>query len=108
MGFSEDLLPGEKLLDCFRPFLHHLIHLQLSRKTICKHVDNLCVLGGEIIRDLHETPSRRRVPISQVLFVAVQNGGLLPYGWGDSEDQLRSFESTCRKFCRFLQLQSAD
>lgn len=108
MGFPEDLPPGEKLLDCFRPFLHYLIHLQLSRKTICKHADNLCVLGGEIIRDLHETPSRRKVPIPQVLFDAVQNGGLLPYGWGDSEDQLRSFESTCRKFCRFLQLQSAD
>ena len=79
MGFVEDLPPDEKLLDCFRPFLHYLIHLQLSRKTICKHVDNLCVLGGEIIRDLHETPSRRKLPIPQVLFDAVQNGGQYRY-----------------------------
>lgn len=107
MGFPKDLPPGEELVDCFRPFIHDLIQLQLSRKTICKHVDNLCVLGGEIIRNLNETPSLRRVPISKVLFDSVQNGGLLPYGWGDSEAELRSFESTCRKFLRFLQLQSA-
>lgn len=107
MGLPADLPPGEKLVECFRPFIHDLIQLQLSRNTICKHVNNLWVLGGEIIRDLNETPSLRRVPIPKVLFDSLQNGGLLPYGWGDSEAELRSFESTCRKFSRFLDLQSA-
>lgn len=35
-------------------------------KTIQKHVDNLA-LGGEIIRDLNETPSLRRKTIEQIL-----------------------------------------
>ena len=41
----------------FRPFLEHLVELELSRKTIRKHVNNLWLLGGEITRDLHETPA---------------------------------------------------
>ena len=39
----------------FQPFLVHLSHQKLSRRTIRKHLNNLWVLGGEIIRDLHET-----------------------------------------------------
>jgi hypothetical protein len=57
MGPEKDLSPGEKLVTCFRPFLEHLASTSLSPKTIRKHVDNLWVLGGEIIRDLNETPS---------------------------------------------------
>ena len=54
MGLDKDLPPGEQLLACFRPFIAHLASLSLSRKTIRRHVDNLWLLGGEIIRDLHE------------------------------------------------------
>jgi len=57
MGWEKDLPPGEKLPACFRSFLEHLVSSDLSPKTIQKHVDNLWVLGGEIIRDLNETPS---------------------------------------------------
>src|SRR5438128_2322610 len=53
MGFEKDLPPGEKLVACFQPFLEHLVASGLSRKTIRKHIDNLWVLGGEIIRDLN-------------------------------------------------------
>ena len=104
-GFPEDLPPGQNIVDCFRPFLHHLIERQLSDKTIRKHVNNLWVLGGEIIRDLNDTPSLRNAPIDALVFDAVEDGGLLPHGC-DSEDALRSFESTCRMFRRFLQQQS--
>src|SRR5437870_9022257 len=55
MGFAEDIPPGEKMVAYFRPFIEHLIGLNLSQKTIRKHVDNLWTLGGEIIRDLNET-----------------------------------------------------
>ena len=46
MGFPKDVPPGEHIVACFRPFLTHLIQLQLSRKTLRKHVNNLWVLGG--------------------------------------------------------------
>lgn len=88
----------------FRPFMEHLIALGLSRKTIRKHIDNLWVLGGEIIRDLNEIPSLRKRPIEDQIFDGVEDGGLLPYHH-DSEEELRSFESTCRRYRRFLEQQ---
>lgn len=104
MGFQKDIAPGEKMVACFQLFILHLAGLELSRKTVRKHVDNLWVLGGELIRDLNETPSLRKRPIEDLLFEAVEDGGFLPHHH-DSEEQLRSFESTCRKLRRFLEQQ---
>ena len=103
MGLEKDVLPGEKLVACFRPFLVYLVaSADLSPKTIQKHVDNLWVLGGEIIRDLNENPSLRRKRIERILFDSIDDeGGPLIYGVS-SEQQQRSFDSTCRKFHRFL------
>jgi hypothetical protein len=101
MGLPKDLVRGEKMVAYFRPFLEHLIDLGLSKKTIRKHVDNLWVLGGEMIRDLHVTPSLRKVPIETLVFQVIQDGGPILYH-NDSEEQQRSFESTCNKFRRFL------
>jgi hypothetical protein len=96
MGFEKDLPPGEKIVEYFLPFLQHLVSLDLSRKTIRKHTDNLWILGGEIIRDLNETPSLRKVLVEDLVFEVLQEGGPLLYH-GDSEQQQRSFESTCRQ-----------
>jgi hypothetical protein len=60
MGLEKDLPPGEALVVCFRPFIEHLASSSLSPKTIRRHVDNLWMLGGEIIRDLHYDPSLRK------------------------------------------------
>src|SRR5215468_10879608 len=67
MGLEKDLPPGEKLVECFRPFLEHLATSELSPKTIRKHVDNIWRLGGEIIRDLNEAPRLRRVDIRRLI-----------------------------------------
>ena len=40
-----------------KPLLRHLLRLELSRKTLRKHRDNLWLLGGELILDLHDTNS---------------------------------------------------
>ena len=102
MGWEKDLPPGEQLVACFRPFLEDLVASDLSPKTIQKHVDNLWALGGEIIRDLNETPSLRRKTIEQLLDDRINDdGGPLLYGV-DSEEQQRSFDSTCRKLSHFL------
>jgi len=102
MGWEKDLPPGDKLVACFRPFLEGLVASDLSPKTIQKHIDNLWALGGEIIRDLNENPSLRRKTIEQILDDRIDDeGGPLLYGV-DSEEQQRSFDSTCRKLHRFL------
>jgi hypothetical protein len=100
MGLAKDLPPGEQLVALFRPFLEHLAASDLSPKTIQKHVDNMWALGGEFIRDLHNDPSLRKRPVDRVLFSMIEYGGPLLYHSG--EDQQRSFDSTCRKFGRFL------
>lgn len=102
MGFEKDIPPGEAILACFQPFLEYLIALGLSRKTVRKHIDNLWILGGELIRGLNETPSLRKRSIADLLFDAVADGGLLSH-YLDSDEKLRSFQSTCRKLRRFLQ-----
>ncbi len=102
MGWEKDLPPGERLVACFRRFLEDLVASDLSPQTIQKHVDNLWALGGEIIRDLNETPSLRRKPIERILDERIDDeGGPLLYGL-DSEEEQRSFDSTCRKLQRFL------
>ena len=100
MGMEKDLPPGEALVSCFRPFLEGLVVSDLSPKTIQKHVDNMWALGGEFIRHLNDDPSLRKRPVEQHLFKMIEEGGPLLYHC--SEDQQRSFDSTCRKFRRFL------
>jgi hypothetical protein len=101
MGLEQDLPPGEQLLACLRPFIEHLASSTLSAKTIRRHVDNLWLLGGEIIRDLHYDSSLRKLPANRLLRDAVhQFGGPLVHN--GSEDEQRSFDSTCRKLHRFL------
>jgi hypothetical protein len=101
MGLEKDLPPGEQLLACLRPFIEHLASSSLSPKTIRRHVDNLWLLGGEIIRDLNEDPSLRKLSAQRLLHdVAHEDGGPLIHN--GSEEEQRSLDSTCRKLHRFL------
>jgi hypothetical protein len=103
MGTEKDLLPGEELVACFRPFQEHLVGSDLASKIIQKHVDNLWSLGGEIIRDLNEDPSLRSKPIEQTLADRIdEEGGPLVYAMESEEPLQRSLDSTCRKLYRFL------
>jgi hypothetical protein len=101
MGLEKDLPPGEQLLAEMMPFIEHLASSSLSPKTIRRHVDNLWLLGGEIIRDLHEDPPLRKLSAERLLRKAVYDDGG-PLIHNGSDDEQRSFDSTCRKFHRFL------
>jgi hypothetical protein len=99
---ARDLAPGRQVVEIFRPFLWHLLGLNLSGRTLRKHRDNLWLLRGEIISDLHKNPQLRMRPMVQIVSAAVddEDGPLISHN--ASEDQQRSFDSTCRKFYRFL------
>jgi hypothetical protein len=71
MGLEKDLPPGKGLVACFRPFIEQLALSNLSQKTIRMHVDNLWGLGGEIIPDLNDTPSLRKVPVPRLLLKTI-------------------------------------
>src|SRR5450631_1397170 len=67
MGVEKDLPPGEALVAHFRPFIENLASSGLAPRTIRRHVDNLWLLGGEIIRDLNYNPSLRKKTAEQLL-----------------------------------------
>ncbi len=98
---ERDLSPGRLMVECFKPFLRHLLRMGRSRRSLRRYRDNLWLLGGEIIRDLHETPSLRRQPIAQVI-IAVIADGEGPLIRGASVAEQSSFDTTCRRFYRFL------
>ena len=101
MGEEKDLPPGRKLVEYFMPFLLHLAGSGLSKRTIQNHVDNMWLLGGEIIRDVNEIPSLRKVAAEKLVRDVIHEDGgpLIHNAW---EDGQRAFDSTCRKFYRFL------
>ena len=101
MGEAKDLPPGRRLVEYFTPFLLHLAESGLSKKTIQNHVDNMWLLGGEIIRDVNENHSLRKVSAETLVRNVIHEDGgpLIHNGW---EDEQRTFDSTCRKFHRFL------
>lgn len=101
MGDEQDLVPGQQIVQYITPFLLYLAESGLTKKTVQKHVDNLWVLGGEIIRDLQDTPKLRKKPMIEIIGTLLENDGPLLYHC-DSEEQQRSFESTCRKLRRYL------
>ena len=91
----------QKLVECFTPFLLHLATSGLSKNTIQRHVNNPWILGGELVPDLNEEPSLRMVAAPHPIRRAIhEDGGPLIYNGG--EDEQRFFDSTCRKFHKFL------
>ena len=58
------------------------------------------MLGGEIIRELNEDPSLRKVAADRLGDVIHADGGPLIHN--GAEEAQRSLDSTCRKLHRFL------
>jgi len=101
-GEERDVIPGEQIVAVFTPFLLDLLAQGLSRKTRNLHRDNLWLLGGEIIRDINETPKLRKRPVGALIREVIANDeGPLIHG-GFSEQEQRSFDSSCKKLNRFL------
>lgn len=96
------MAPGQQILECFKPFLLHLLSLGLSKKTLHKHRDNLWLLGGEIIGEISNTPTLRKRPIEALLFSVLDEDGGPLLSHRESEQAQRAFDSTCRKFFHFL------
>jgi hypothetical protein len=91
----------------FPPFIEHLASTGLAAKTIRRHVDNLWILGGEIIRALNYDPSLRKKPADQLLRNAIDEFGG-PLVRNASEEEQRSVDSTCRKLHRFLTIKAGE
>jgi len=101
MGTEKDLVYGAELLEIMRGFVQHLITAGLADRTIRNHMDNLWLLGGEIIRyvNMYE---RYTVPALEELLNSVGHDGGRYCHHLSSEAQQRSYDSTCRKLAKYL------
>jgi hypothetical protein len=102
MGIVEDLHSGRQLLAEIQPFAEFLVESGLAKNTISRHLSNLWLLGGEIIRDV-SLYEEYDIPASEKLRESVgPDGG--PYCRHlDTDAEMKSFDSTCRKLHKFLE-----
>jgi restriction system protein len=67
-----------------------------------RHLNNLWLLGGELIRSINmDSEDREKTPMELLLENIDETGG--PYCRHlDSEEQMRAYEATCKKLFKFL------
>ncbi len=98
---EDDIAFGKGLVAEFRPFVVHLQSLGLAPRTVRKHLDNLWVIGGEIVRRLDHAPEPRGDTPLEVLLEAIDIGEA-PLVHDATEAEQRGFDATARRLYRFL------
>ncbi len=102
MGVDEDLVYGRKLLPYMERFLADLLHQGLSRRTFVRYKNDVWSLGGIIIKQVSLYDEYDVDPLEK-LMESVEGDGVVPDDFEYmSEDELRAFERTCRRFEKFL------
>lgn len=99
---DEDLLYGEQLLEELKPFVAHLIRVEkLARSTVRRHLDNLFLLGGELISSINiYDHDRRRSPARLLDNSLDEDGGPLCKHLCEGPQQ-RQYDATCKKLYAF-------
>jgi hypothetical protein len=100
-GDQKDKVYGEGILEEMRPFVEHLIAKGLAKKTIRSYMDNLWLLGGEIIRKVSLYDSYN-VPPRQVIEESVGPDGGLSCRHLHGAAEQRSYNATCMRLWKFL------
>jgi hypothetical protein len=101
-GDAEDIPLGRALVQAMLPFLQDLVASGAATTTLRRHFGNAWVLGGHIVRQASLDPPMRRTRAINLLLEEVgDDGGALISGFLTEEEQ-RSFDSTCRRLSRFL------
>jgi len=103
MGFPEDIPFGERIIDIFSPFIKSLIDSKYTEKTIKRHIDNLWLLGGEIIRDINMDTDLRNSHTLDVLMENIGSDGGPLCRHIETEAEQRSFDATCKKLYKFVE-----
>jgi len=85
-----------------RPFIEALLAEGGSDRTIQKHIGNLWLLGGELIRAVSMDEAYAKIAPADKLWKSLgpDDGPLCRHINSDSAQ--RSFDATCRKLYRFL------
>ena len=103
-GVKQDVPYGEAILDIMRLFVSSMINQGLKDRSIRNHIDNLFLLGGEIIRRV-SLNEEYNIPPGEYLRRNVDETGGLLCRHIYSEYAQDSFDATCRKLHKFLNIQ---
>ena len=96
-----DIPYGNRLIKLFKPFIEKLKKSTLSLRTINDHIDNLWVLGGDIIKQCGYNPEKRdKDPLILLTYYIDSWDG--PNIYDLSEYEQESFDRTCRKYYKYL------
>jgi hypothetical protein len=98
-GTRADEPVGRRLVATLHPFMTHLQHQGLSARTLRGHLDHLWLIGGEIIRQLHDEPARRDKPTHALLLEAIQDGAA-PLVGDLTQEQQAALDATARKLLK--------
>jgi DNA repair ATPase RecN len=109
MGFDEDLITGEIILKGFVPFIKNLAKEGLSKNTIQDHMENLWLLGSEIIRGVHFDEDQRQLLSKELLLAHLDEfGGPCVHQWDPNDktdrNNISSYNATCKKLYSFTKL----
>jgi hypothetical protein len=101
-GSDSDIPIGKEMVKVMRLFLMAMVEDQLSYTTINRHMNNLWLLGGEIISGVNADPELKDLDGEQLILRFVdEEGG--PYSRHlATEQEQKTFDATCKRFYRFL------
>ncbi len=101
-----DLVYGQQIIEAFKPFIDDLVAHSVRKQKLHEHVENLCLLGNEIIRTLNMNTALQSLPVKQLIADSVdEDGG--PYSHAlDSQTAKLSYDDTCRSLHEYLERQT--
>jgi hypothetical protein len=99
-GVPEDEAIGKALVTEMRPFAEHLVR-SLSAKAVRGHLNNLWVIGGEIIRQVNEDPHQCKLKAKTLLLEAIELGEA-PLARSVTRAEQESLDATAKRLLRFM------
>lgn len=100
-GVPEDIPYGRGIIEIYKPFVEELLS-RYSLKTVKRHLDNLWLLGGELIRSINMNPAdRNKAPMKLLLENIDADGGPLCRHL-NTDEEMSSYDTTCRRLFKFL------
>jgi hypothetical protein len=101
-GSNSDIPMGKEIVRVMLPFLLALVGDQLAYTTIKRHMDNLWLLGGEIIRGIYADPELKDLKGKQLILRFVDEAGGPISRHFTTEEEQKPFDASCRKLYQFL------
>lgn len=104
----DDIVVGQQIVEVLTPFLLHLLDSGLAKATLRRHRDNLCLLGGELIRRRYDDDELARLGARDALRHLIE-ADEAPLMWPTiTESAQNSLDATARKLNRFMRDSTAE